>query len=465
MLGVESYAIIGLFGTIQAALSLCDFGFRASFAREIARYKGGALTKKDILEHLKSIEIILIIVSAFVILTTFITSDWLSSQWFKDAKISHENIAFGVVSMAIMAAARFVEAIYSSGIEGLQKQVYLSLMQAILVTIQNFGALGILFFYSAELNLFFKWQIFFSILSLTIFKCSLHFFIPSENIRVSFSISPLVRTWKFSSGVFAISLLAFFLTQIDRIILSGILSLSELGSYLICVTISSLLYMVANPISQAFYPKFVELMASKSSTSLKEEFRFGSQLMVVMVGAVGMLIIFFGKEIVKMWTNSIEQSNNMHILLSLVALGTLLNVLIWIPSKLQLAQGWTRLGIYENLLGIALLTPGILFFTPKYGPLSAAIMWVVLNIFYLIFGVNMMFSKIMGGERFNWFFWDTSLPLILTAAAAYLCRIIVPRDLDIIQTLLILFLVFIVLLSVGIASSPIRYRILSYRRG
>ena len=47
-LGIEAYALIGLFAVIQAWLTLLDFGMTPTLGREMARFGAGAVSAQGI---------------------------------------------------------------------------------------------------------------------------------------------------------------------------------------------------------------------------------------------------------------------------------------------------------------------------------------------------------------------------------------------------------------------------------
>ena len=55
-------------------------------------------------------------------------------------------------------------------------------------------------------------------------------------------------------------MLSLLLTQLDKVMLSKLVSLEQYGYYALAAAVANLLYMVITPVSQAYYPHFSSLV-------------------------------------------------------------------------------------------------------------------------------------------------------------------------------------------------------------
>jgi len=62
----------------------------------------------------------------------------------------------------------------------------------------------------------------------------------------------------------SVTFLAILLTQLDKVLLSRLLSLESFGYYTLAATVAGVLYMVIGPITSAFYPRLVELSTQEN---------------------------------------------------------------------------------------------------------------------------------------------------------------------------------------------------------
>lgn len=119
-LGFESYGLIGIFSLLQAWLSLLNLGIIPTINREMARYTSGDYSIKNILDLLKSIEIITFIISILVIIGLALGANFIANNWL-NSKIDSSIVVNAMRIMGVVAALKFFEGIYKSALIGLQK--------------------------------------------------------------------------------------------------------------------------------------------------------------------------------------------------------------------------------------------------------------------------------------------------------------------------------------------------------
>ena len=158
-----------------------------------------------------------------------------------------------------------------------------------------------------------------------------------------FSIEALRGVWRFSGGMIGITFLALLLTQVDKVLLSKLISLSEYGYYALSAAIAGILFMVISPITQAIYPRMCEHHACTDRAAFIEIFHKGSQLVSVTAGSFAIVVILFSDRFLLLWTQDIVLTERASPLLSLLTLGNLLSGLNYMPYQAQLAHGRTSL--------------------------------------------------------------------------------------------------------------------------
>jgi O-antigen/teichoic acid export membrane protein len=92
---------------------------------------------------------------------------------------------------------------------------------------------------------------------------------------------------------------------------------------------------------------------------------------------------------------------------------------MYIPSAIQLAHGWTRLGIYTNSAGVIVLVPLVIVLAQRYGGAGAASVWMILNAGYLLIALPYMHSRLLKGELRKWYCGDVGLPLLSTVCIGW----------------------------------------------
>jgi O-antigen/teichoic acid export membrane protein len=428
-LGIEAYGLIGIFAILQAWLALLDLGMKPALGREMARFTAGARSAESIRDLLRSVEVLGLAVAALVAFGIWAASGWLASDWLRAGNLPTPSVAQAVAIMGAVAALRFIETIYDSTLVGLQRQVLENVVSSVMATIRGVGAVLVLVLLSPTIEAFFIWQGVMSAVSVAVLAVAVYRTLPPAPRRARFSVPELLLSWRFAAGMMVITVLALLLTQVDKILLSRLLTLEAFGYYALAATVANALYMLSGPVSTAAYPRFTELVTRGDESRLRAVYHESAQAVTVLMGAAAIVLIVLGERVLLVWTGDPRLTAQVTPVMKVLALGTLLHGLMWIPYYLQLAYGWTSLTIRINIVAVALLIPAILWVVPAYGAIGAAWVWVALNAGYLTFVIYFMHRRLLRSEKARWYVSDVAVPLIAATAAAWLARWALPSGL------------------------------------
>jgi O-antigen/teichoic acid export membrane protein len=388
----------------------------------MARFTGGAITVKQLRDLLLSVEVLNLVITLIILIAAALFSRIIATKWLTAKNLSTEAVVQALAIMSMAAVFKFSENIYRSSLIGLQRQVQLNITNATLATIRSAGALGILAWVSPTVKAFFLWQGFVSLASVGVLRALTYRIIPRISSRSRFSLEALRGVWRFAGGMMGGAFLSLILMQVDKILLSELLSLSEYGYYTLAAAFAGTLYMLITPIIQTFYPRLCELVARKQGSQVVSAYHDAAQLATVIVGSAAILLIFYAEPLLRLWTKDAELAIRVAPLARLLALGNMLNCLMWVPYVTQVAYGWTSLAIRINSVAVLIIVPAIVWSVPRFGPDAAAWVWVMLNAAYLLVGVNMMYRRILVAERGIWYTQDVIYPL---AAGLLTCGFVV----------------------------------------
>jgi O-antigen/teichoic acid export membrane protein len=409
-LGIESYGLIGLYAVLQACLGLLDMGMTPTLSREMARFTGGQHSAQSIRNLLRSLEVVAFAVAALMAGAMWVCSGWIASEWLRSGSLPVATVAQAFGIMGLVTALRFLEGIYRSSLVGLQRQVLFNVINSVMATMRWVGAIVILATVSASIQAFFLWQALVSLITVVIFAMTTYRSLPSVAGGGRFSLAALRSVGHFAGGMLGITFLALLLTQVDKILLSKLLTLQDFGYYSLAAAVAGGLTMLASPIAQAFFPRLSELHARRDNAGLVDSYHLGAQIITVVVGSAAVILVVFAEPILQVWTHDPDLSRRSAPLVRLLAIGNLLNGLMWIPYQTQLAHGWTSLTVKINIISVLLIVPGILLATPHFGAEGAAWAWVILNAGYVVVGIHFMYRRILCGEKSKWYLQDIFLP-------------------------------------------------------
>lgn len=411
-IGIEGYGLIGIFTSIQAFIMLLDFGLSPTINRELARLSALDDQAQAMHDLKRTLEIPNWISACVIALFLAAVSPLIAAYWVQPKTLTIATITQSLIIMGISVAIQFSSGFYLGGLLGLQKQLYLNIVNIISSTLRSAGAFLVVAFVSPTIQAFLLWQGFVAIFQLIAFAFLLKQSLPDAQEKGSFQKELLRKVWRFAAGMMGITIVTLILTQTDKIILSRMLSLEDFGYYTLAMTISGMAVVaIVGSINNSVYPKFSRFVSLGDEAGLRDFYHRSCQILSALLIPVVTIIAVFAYQILLIWTHNETIAEHTHLLLSVVVISTGLNGLMWLPYHLQLAYGWTKLGFYGNVAAIIFIVPLIVVGTYKYGAIGGAFMFVLLNILCILILVQIMHRRLLKGEQWRWYFQDVLLPL------------------------------------------------------
>jgi O-antigen/teichoic acid export membrane protein len=462
-LGIEAYGLIGIFALLMGSLVLLDVGMKPALFREMARFTAGAHNAQSIRDLLRSIEIIVVLIAAGVALGIWAASGWLASDWLRLERLPAPAVAHAISIMGLVIGLSFVEDIYVNSISGLQRQVLQNALTSAVATVRAVGAVGVLAWISPTVEAFFFWQGLISLITVALFAATLHRILPSGQRPARFSWAAILGIWHFAAGMLAIVFLSILLTQIDKILLSRLLTLEAFAYYALAGVVANALANLETPITASFYPRFTELVTRDNRAILSALYHQGSQLVTVMVGAAASVLIVFCVPVLMLWTGNPVLVQHVAPLVTVLAFGALLHSLMGIPGSLALAYGWTLFPIYVNIVAVCVIVPAIFWLVPIYGAIAAAWAWVALNSGYVLFAIALLHRRLLTTEKWSWYIKDTLMPLASAFITALLCHKLAPDNLGKLGEFSVLLVTSgLVLIAAALSAPLVRHQLIAH---
>lgn len=461
-LGIQNYALIGIYIVLQAWLALLDLGMSPTLSREMARFVGGSLGARDAVELLRSIELVCAGLIALCALLITTLAPWVATHWLTTS-LPVDEVVLALRLCGLVVAFRFMETIYRSALYGLDRQVWYNGVNIVITTARFGGSALVLALVSPTVTAFFVWQVAVSIASVALLRHKSHATLPRIAAR-RFS-GPALRTIRgFAGGLVAINLTALVLTQADKLIISHALPLAMLGYYTLAYTVSNLIAAAVGPVSQAFYPVFARQVAAGDSEELRRSYILGSQIASVAATTIGAILIFFPRELVLTWSADPALAGHVASIIALLAAGASANALLQIPYFTLLARGKVRGPLYLNIVGAGGFVAALLVLVPNHGLVGAAWAWFVVNLGLLIAMAIVMHGSLPVYLR-EWAVRDVAMPVAAGMAVAALARWALPSDLPRLGSLAVLAAIgCATLLASGLAASALRVALIPRAR-
>ena len=467
-LGAESYGLVGFFVLMQTWLSLLDLGIGPTLARQVAHARGQKNGFVFFKKLLKSFELIYIVLALAVIVGIYLASDWIAQIWIKADTLDLSTLIYCISLMGLMIGLHGFAGLYRSGINGMEDQVWLSAAKIVLISLRFIGALILLAFITKDIQHFFEYQLVINVFEILLFMSRFYRQLPvTENppSLVTFDWQTIKNVAPFALGITYTAGLWILITQTDKLILSGVLSLAEFGYFSLVALVAGGITALSGPISQAIMPRMTLLLSQGKKDEMLNIYRKFSQIVSVIAFSVSLTVGLYAEPLIYAWTGDKEVAAWGSKVLIWFALGNGILALNAFQYYLQNAFGQLRLHVIGSTISALIQAPIIYYAAVNYGAEGAGITWFSFRLVWFLWWTPIVHSRFAPRFHLSWMLRDI-LPIVITAVVLALSiRNLVM--LDLMQDRLLLFLEmlglgFLLLTLTAFISTFIRARIFKW---
>lgn len=411
-LGIEAYGLIGFFVTMQAVLQLFDMGLAPTLNREVARHSAAGSLKDagKLLHTLAVLYWFMALVLAFLVMAF---APLIAGYWIQPKNISHKTVQHAVMLMGMVFACHWPVALYQGALIGAQRLYVSSCISMLMSSVGNFGAVAMLALVSPTIEVYFLWHAGVGLIYAAAMRWGAWRAVGHSD-DICFDVEQLKLIWRFSAGMSGVAVSGLFLTHLDKVLLSKILSLEDFGRYTLAGVVASGLYMIVVPTFNVIYPRLSALVITEDSEKLVTVYRTGTRLLSAVIFPTATAVAFFSKQILMLWTQNPSVASISAPILSLFLIGTTLHSVMHFPYALQLAFGITRLPLMINMVLIAVMIPVTIVLSLNFGIHGGATAWALTNVVYLLLGTWLTHRYLLIGYGLRWLLCDVGIPLCLS---------------------------------------------------
>lgn len=417
ILGIEAYGLVGFYITLQAVLQILDLGFAPTINREIARTTavGDVAAARALLRTLACVYWISapVLAAGFYLAAPAIAGGWLNSE-----SLRPSVVADALIIMGLLVAARWPIVIYQNALIGVQRLGLVAVVGAVMNTLSVGAAIAAISLVSPLPQTLFAAQAVVSLLHALILG-ALAWRALDGRCGARASLSCLRSVWRFSAGMGAVALTSIALTQIDKALLSRLLSLSHFGEYMLAVTVVGGLSVLFGPLFNTIFPDYSARIARGEGDSLASWYRAGTRWFAVLYLPVVFALAMYAHDVIWVWTGQRASADAVAPLVALLCVGTGINGLMHFPYAMQLAHGFAWIPLLINAALLAVSAPLIIILATRLGAVGGALAWAGLQVAYLFFGTYITHRRMPMGSAVSWLFGSVLLPGALAGAAAF----------------------------------------------
>lgn len=454
VLGVTGYGVIGIWITLETLANILDFGLSPTMTRELAATARLAEEAQDVRDLVRTMEVVYWTIGLFIGAAIVLGAPLIVAHWLQSSQLSAVELRSSVQFIGVLILFRWPISFYSSGLIGLERQVLLSWMGFLVALLRSLGAVAVLVFVSPTLVAFLTWQIAISIANTATVEAMLWRSLPKGRAP-RFGPKLLIRVWKFAGGVTANTLVSMLLTDLDKLVVSGLVSLENFGYYMLASRLAGALYIGGGSVYKAVYPALVRLVAEHNEVQLAELYHRAAQVLSLLVFPAAITGALFAKPLIFAWTGNELIADSTASIASLSLMGTAFRCILFLPNAAQYAYGWISLAFWTNLAYVPITTVLLVVLTRRLGGEGAAIVWLLVATSYFVTQVPLMHRKILSHQASQWYVNDVGIPLLAcSSVAGLLAYLIVPATTRI-GAALTVALVGLLVGAVGLLATPL----------
>ena len=412
-LGLEQYALLGIFFLMQAWLPLLDLGLGQTLTREYVNHRNDTTEASYLNDLLRTSEFILLCFAIAFSLVSFVVTPFIANSiLINNPTLEYHSLLRFLRLASLCLSLRSFELLYRGVLYGIGKHVPINIYQIIRSSLSTFGAIFFFHLTSATSLSFITWQLSLSFFA-SIFLCSFAYFSAKLKFFIGvFRFKQISIFRQFSFGLGLLGFIGLLLSQVDKIILIRLVDLDTFAIYSVAFSLASSLSLLFSPVSVTFFPLFCKYVSVRRRKQLVSTFHFSSQLTTVLACSFGIFLVFNSFEILYLWTGDSLVATRGSFPLQLLVSSVVLNSFVLLPYQMQLAYGWTRLTLRLNFILLLLFIPLCFVLTDQFGMIGSAGSSLFLNGLLLVLTSYFMFNKILTSERFIWLRSDLLYPFI-----------------------------------------------------
>lgn len=415
-MGSEAYGLVGFFAMLQGLFNLLDFGLTPTISRQTAQYNAGVETSLNFRRLFRALSVIFLAIAVMGGGSLFFLNDIIAYRWLKIESLDITEVIFSLKVMALCVALRWMTGLYRGVISGFEQIIWLSAVNIFIATLRFPGVLLYMYYLDFSVRSFFSYQLTVAILELLILFIKSSKLLPKTDPKhhIGWSLQPIKPVLGFALTIAFTSSVWVLVTQLDKLVLSGILPLSDYGYFTLAVLVAAGILQLSAPISGPIMPRMARLHGERQYEEMRQVYLNATQFVSIVVVTAGVVLAGLAKPVLYVWTGDLYLSSQAAPVLSLYALGNALLALAAFPYYLQYAKGNMKYHFIGNFVLIIALIPSIIWAAKNYGAVGAGWVWFLTQAIYLVFWVSLVHTKIESNINLLWF--KSFIPSLVTVS-------------------------------------------------
>ncbi len=377
ILGTEYWGLISFISVLQGVLGLLNVGLGQSLIREFSRLAVDPENgRKKIATVLFGFERIYWSFSLVMAIFLCICANVIIDHWLKLGDIPADMGRMVVYGAAGIFAAQFPVSIYRSVLVGCNGQVTQNVLVASGAVARHAGGVFVLIVIDS-ISAYLIWNVLMTLIETLVTARFGWEILGVKRSGVFWCLVEIRKLFSFSLGWSLAVMLAILTMQVDKLVISSMLPIEQLGFYAIASAVAMGLLQLFSPIASAALPRIVQLQ-DQPQVQKRLNLKLFAVMLAIGSGAA-VVFLFAGETVLNYWLRDKSVVDTILPVLSMLLVGTAMNAIYNVGYMNWLAAGATSKILKVNTisLGVAvIITP---LFVAENGLLGASAAWLVIN--------------------------------------------------------------------------------------
>lgn len=419
-LGAEAFGIVSFVLIVQSAVNLLDFGLSNSITRQVALHRAAG-ERDGCIRTIRTLEAVYWAIGALICGALISGSQLWGISWLHPNALSPDSVRQSLFWASLAVTSLWPMTFYSGALMGLERYTAANLVSAGSLTLRQLGGILVAWFTGGDLRVFFIWQFIASLLPVLAAAALVW---SASGVRIGSPIRwHLLREQKNLLSGMALSTGAMLVfTQLDKIVLSRLLPLSEFGLYSIAWTAAGIFYLFYSPVAAIGLPRFTRFAATGNRNALMRSYSLASQVVGLGVIPTAAVLAIYSRPILTFWLHDKAMANSTAPLLQVLAPFAAAGALAYIPAVFQWAHGWTAPTSITNAVASVVLAPCLYFAYRSGGTRVAILVWGILRIAQAVWQVAWTHRRLLQHQSLQWFWKSVGVPAAIGCGVCLLAQ-------------------------------------------
>ncbi len=376
-LGTESLGLVGVYATFLSMLGLFDLGLPMSVNHRLAVLVGRDAPRLVQDTLIRSLETVFWLMVGCFLLAGLLAKGPLTHHWLNVERLPRDLVETCLLLIVIGVAIRFPVAFYSNVLFAFDRHFYPNAVITASAVARTAVALVALVHYQVGLIGFFVIQLVANAFEVILLAAGVWYASPNRLVRPQWI---QLRQLAGTAGILtAISLTSVGLLQIDKIILSKLLTLEDFGIYSAAYVLASGVFALSYPVGNAAFPQLSQSLNQHKWDAATGLVRLSTEATVLLVVPLGCVLALQSGPALDLLFLVRDVPPQLAAILPLMMLGGIANGLVTLPHLFQVASARALVVLWINVAFVVPYAVLAVLFSINWGVWGGALAFALFN--------------------------------------------------------------------------------------